>query len=386
MQAPVGLCSFKELLRQSSLCKGLSDSDLDKLVPLCKEETCEAGTTIFHQGDITYAIRIVESGKVALVADLRIGRTLEESATIDVIVRGGAMSFSALMEPSTLTVAGTCLEPTRLIALERASLIPLFEENPRMAYRIMSNLAELMRSRFIRTRETMAHILSILFHDLKTPLAAAESYNRLLLGGFAGELSEEQQKIVQRSSKRLSDLLNLVSNMIDFSRIDLGDLRMNPVCLGKVIIDCVEAMQPLADEKGLQLVCHVPEEPLLILGAQERLKQVVTNLLSNAIKFTSAGGVVTVALKDCGDSIQVEVTDTGIGIPAEELPKIFDGFYRGLNLPEKGAGLGLSISKRIVESHHGRIWAVSPCSESGKGSEFIVVFPKSPSGAEEKGK
>jgi len=91
---------------------------------------------------------------------------------------------------------------------------------------------------------------------------------------------------------------------------------------------------------------------------------------------THSGGVITVKAKDELYEIRVEVVDTGIGIPTEELPKIFDGFYQGLDIAERGTGLGLSISKKIVEAHHGRIWAVSPCPESGKGSKFIFTVPK----------
>jgi len=376
METETGLRSHEETLRNCSLLRGLSDSELEKLFPFCREEIHEAGALISRQGDPSHTIRIVESGKVALQVDLHISRSMEESATIDVVTRGGTLCLSALIEPHILTGSVTCLEPTRLIAIEEADLKPLFDENPRVAYQVMSNLAEIVRLRLIRTEETTGRILSIIFHDLKTPLAAAESYNRLLLGGFTGELNEEQKTIVQRSSKRLSDLLNLVSNMIDLSRVDFGELRIGRVCLPKVIKDCVEAMQPLVEEKGLKLINEVPEKLPTILGAPERLKQVFTNLLSNAVKFTPAGGTVTVTAKDSGMRIQVEVADTGIGIPAEELPKIFDGFYRGLNVSEKGAGLGLSIAKRIVESHHGKVWAVSPCPETGKGSKFICVLPK----------
>ena len=99
-------------------------------------------------------------------------------------------------------------------------------------------------------------------------------------------------------------------------------------------------------------------------------------MLSNAIKFTPPGGVVTVKAKDDNEYIRVEVNDTGIGIPADELPKIFDEFYRGLDLTERGAGLGLSIARGIVEGHGGKIWATSPCPGSDKGSQFVVTLPK----------
>jgi signal transduction histidine kinase len=212
-------------------------------------------------------------------------------------------------------------------------------------------------------------------------LAAAESYNRLLLDGFVGELSEEQKNIIQRSSKRLSDLLNLISNMIDFSRVDFAEFRTEEVSLMKVLEDCTETMRPLAVEKGLQLSVALPRQLPAIIGNAGRLKQVMTNLLSNAIKFTSSGGI-TVRAKDEKDHLRVDVIDTGVGIPTEDLPKVFDGFYKGLNMEKRGAGLGLSISKKIIEGHGGKIWATSPTPETGKGTRFTFILPKNSEQAE----
>ncbi len=382
MATIIGLGSLKEILKHSDLFQGLSDDELDQLLPLCREELYEAGVVIFPEGAPCHTIYIVESGKVALEMDVHISRGAEESATIDVVTRGGCLCCSGLIDPYILTATGRSLERTKLIALDTAELRNLAKGSPEARARVMNNVAKVIASRLERARETMGHILSVIFHDLKAPLAAVESYNRLLLGHFAGELTEEQRNIVQRSSKRLSELLNLVSNMIDFSRIDFGDLKMSRISLAKVIDDCVEAMYPLAEEKGLRLVVEVSQELSVVLGAQERLKQVVTNLLSNAIKFTPSGGMITVKAKDDKDYVQVDVIDTGIGIPAEALPKIFDGFYEGLSAAGRGAGLGLSISKKIVEGHDGRIWAVSPCPETGKGTEFTFILPKDLKGIE----
>jgi len=376
MRVKSSMDSSKAILASSDLFKGLSDDELEKLLPLCQVEVYEAGMVIACEGEACRYVQTIESGKVALETSIAIGRTSVESATIDVLSDGSNLCVSALIEPSILTDTGRCLETTRVLALDSEGLRTLFEENPQIGYKVARNLAKVVSSRLQHTKETMGRILSVIFHDLKAPLAAVESYNRLLLGEFAGELNEEQQNIVQRSSKRLSDLLNLVSNMIDFSRIDFADLKMDTISLAKVIEDCVEVMYPLAEEKGLQLVSEVPQELPAVPGSRDRLKQVVTNLLSNAIKFTPSGGMVTVTAKDDEDFVQVEVADTGIGIPVEELPKIFDGFFRGLDMAGRGAGLGLSISKKIVEAHHGRIWAVSPCPESGRGSKFTFTLSK----------
>lgn len=384
-EAVIEFGSVKEILRASDLFRGLSDDELDKLLPLCREEIYEAGVVIACEGEACHYVQTIESGKVALETNLTIGRSIAERATIDVLADGSNFCCSALIESSILTETGRCLERTKVIALDTAGLRALFEENTQIGYKVERNLAGIVSSRLQRTKETTERILSVIFHDLKAPMAAVESYNRLLLGEFAGKLTEEQKTIVQRSSKRLSELLNLVSNMIDFSRIDFGGLRMERISLAKVIEDCFEAMHPLAEEKGLQLITEVPRDLPAILGTEERLKQVVRNLLSNAIKFTPSGGVVTVKAKDDIDYVEVEVADTGIGIPAKELPRIFDGFYRGLDIAERGAGLGLSITKKIVEAHHGRIWAVSPCPETGKGSKFTFTLPKGLEGSEREG-
>jgi len=367
--------SIKEALRASEIFQGMTDEELDKLLPLCQEQLYEAGADMFCEGAQCNFVQTIKSGKVALETELAISRRGAERATIDVLSEGSSFCWSALMEPHILTSSGRCLEKTEILALDGEKLKALLDENPQMGYKVANNLVKVVASRLQHTKHTMEHILSVIFHDLKAPLAAAESYNRLLLDGFVGELSEEQKNIVQRSSKRLSDLLNLISNMIDFSRVDFGEFRREEVSLMKVIEDCTDTMRPLAVEKGLQLDVVLPKQLPIVLGNADRLKQVMTNLLSNAIKFTSFGGI-TLRAKEYKDHVQVDVIDTGVGIPTDDLPKVFDGFYAGLDMEKRGAGLGLSICKRIIEGHGGKISATSPCAETGKGTRFTFILPK----------
>jgi signal transduction histidine kinase len=381
MKATTDLSSTKEALKASEVFQGLTDEELDKLLPLCQEQSYEAGTVMFCEGEQCNYVQTLKSGRVALETELSISRSGAERATIDVLSPGSSFCWSALMEPHILTSSGRCLERIEMIALDGDKLKALLDENPQIGYKVANNLVKVVASRLQHTKQTMEHILSVIFHDLKAPLAAAESYNRLLLDGFVGELSEEQKNIIQRSSKRLSDLLNLISNMIDFSRVDFGKFGTEEVSLAKVIEDCAETMRPLAVEKGLQLDVALPRQVPIVLGNAERLKQVMTNLLSNAIKFTPSGGI-TVRAKDEKDHVRVDVIDTGIGIPTEDLPKVFDGFYKGLDMEKRGAGLGLSICKKIIDGHGGQIWATSPCPETGKGSRFTFILPKSPKQAE----
>jgi signal transduction histidine kinase len=375
MRAITEINSIKEALKSSEIFHNLTDDELDELLPLCQEQFYEQGTEMFCEGVQCNYVQTLKSGKVALETELSISRSSVERATIDVLSPGASFCWSALMEPNVLTSSGRCLEKTEIVALDGNKLRALLNENPQMGYKVANNLVRVVASRLENTKQTTERILSVVFHDLKAPLAAAESYNRLLLEGFVGELNEEQKNILQRSSKRLSDLLNLISDMIDFSRVDFGGFITEEVSLTKVIEDCVETMRPLAVEKGLQLVFEAPPELPIILGSTGRLKQVITNFLSNAIKFTTAG-IITVKVKGKKEHLQVDVIDTGIGIPTEDLPKVFDAFYKGLEIEKRGAGLGLSISKRIIEGHGGQMWATSPCPETGEGSKFTFILPQ----------
>jgi signal transduction histidine kinase len=137
----------------------------------------------------------------------------------------------------------------------------------------------------------------------------------------------------------------------------------------------VEGLDSLARQKGLTLRVELPQTSPKIYGSSRRLQQIVTNLVGNAISYTNEG-VVLIRGTDWDSEVRVEVIDSGIGIPAEDLPRLFGDFFRGSNVEIKGTGLGLSISKRIIEAHGGKIWAESPCPETNTGSRFTFTLPK----------
>jgi len=362
------------ILRLSDLFNGVSDEQLSKLAPFCREEIYEAGTLIFRAGTPSHTIYIVSSGSVALEMDLQIGRG-KGTATIGTVTRGGCLCCSSLIGSYTHTTS-RALEKTELIALDTRILKHLFEEKPEVGARVMANLAKVIASRLEHTQATLGHILAVVFHDIKAPLAAVESVNRLILGGFCGDLDEEQRNMLESSSKGVTALLELLNSIASISRIGIRDTVVSKISPGQVIRDAVEEMRPLADEKKLELKVKASEKLPTISADGAQLRQLMINLLSNAIKFTPAHGAVTVKIDNDEADIRLEVLDNGVGIPAKELPKIFDEFYRGLDLTEKGAGLGLSIARRIVEGHRGKIWVVSPCPGSDKGSQFVVTLPK----------
>jgi len=295
-----------------------------------------------------------------------------------VMTKGQVFGWSAIGERQTLSMSARCIEDTKVITLDGDRLSRLFDEDSRIGSKVRKKLLGVVYSRLRRTRDTLAHILSIASHDLKAPLAAVESYHQVMLNGYAGEITEKQRNMLLRSSERIKGLLNLIDNILDISRIDTRELKMEATSLLKVVKSIRGTIQPLAEEKGVQLKVEVPDGLPLITAAPDRLHQVFNNLLGNAVKFTPKGGTITLRVTEEDDHILVEVIDTGIGISPEELPRVFDDFYRGIRVDTGGAGLGLSISKKIIEAHRGNLWVESPCPESGIGSKFTFTLPKNP--------
>jgi signal transduction histidine kinase len=219
--------------------------------------------------------------------------------------------------------------------------------------------------------------ISIAAHDLKAPLAAIQTFLGVILDGFAGDLNEKQKHMMERASQRINELLNLISNLLDIPRIEIGQLaqEMTEVSLAQLIDKFVEETSSLVEQKGLKLLVHMPPNLSCVYGAPTRLRQVIANLVNNAVNYTSEGEVV-VRVIETDNEILVEVADTGCGIPPDDRPKLFEDFFRGTNVWPKGTGLGLSISRRIIQAHGGKIWAESPCAETGKGSKFCFTLPK----------
>jgi signal transduction histidine kinase len=146
--------------------------------------------------------------------------------------------------------------------------------------------------------------------------------------------------------------------------------------LPEVVEGCLEDCQAMAEEKEMKLQVEIPEKLPFIQAAPNRLRQVLNNLLGNAVKFAPPQGLITLTVENKHDYLQISVMDTGAGIPPEDLPHVFDEFFRGRDVERAGAGLGLSIAKKIVEAHKGNIWVESPCTPDGKGSKFTFTLPK----------
>ncbi len=226
-------------------------------------------------------------------------------------------------------------------------------------------------------RRHFARFLGVVAHDLQSPLVATQSFISYILDGYTGQITDGQKDLLERGVRRIDGLLTLITDLLDIPRIETGQItrEMREISLNEVVKRSLEGLDNLAQQKGLALKMELPDSELKVNGASRRLQQVITNLVSNAINYTNEGTVL-VRVADSDNEVRVEVIDSGIGILPEDLPRLFNDFFRGSNVGSKGTGLGLSISKRIVEAHGGKIWAESPAPETKKGSKFTFTIPK----------
>jgi signal transduction histidine kinase/HAMP domain-containing protein len=227
-----------------------------------------------------------------------------------------------------------------------------------------------------------SEFVSKVSHELRTPLTSIMGAADNLLDGIAGALDERPRSYLARIKENSDRLLRLINELLDLSRIEAGkeEIRVTRFRLDTLIRETLETLMPLAAKHGVALAASEPPA-LTIRADRDKISRVLVNLLHNGIKFTGAGGRVDVALKSDGEWVRVDVQDSGVGIPAGEIDRIFDRFHQVKRAPgreRRGSGLGLPISRQLVELHGGRLTAESI---PGRGSTFHVLLPVSESAA-----
>lgn len=218
--------------------------------------------------------------------------------------------------------------------------------------------------------------VATLTHDLKTPVSATNRAVRFLLDGDFGEISESQREILETILQSNTSLYGLVQTLLDVYKFDSGvkEFLMRQCNLATTITQMVTEVMPIAHGVGVELRAELPADVREIKCDEEELRRVIQNLLDNSLKYTPSGGSILVSLEQEGGKTTVSVTDTGRGVPAENMPKLFQRFWQAGTTGRYYAstGLGLYLCRRIVEGHGGRIWCTS---EPGRGSTFTFELP-----------
>jgi two-component system, NarL family, sensor histidine kinase BarA len=267
----------------------------------------------------------------------------------------------------------------------------------RESYRELQQKNEKLQEAFDRLRELdrlKSNFLGVVSHELRTPLTSIIGYSEMLVEGIAGPLVGDQQKFVQTINDKGQQLLQLIMSLLDLSKLESGTMSMKKglVSLGQLLTDVAATLAPKARKRSIDIVCKVEPGLSEVQGDADRLRQVFVNLVDNAVKFSPEASIVRItagpkALDDASDEegfsllepsrpmIEINVIDSGIGIPESERERVFDAFYQvdsSSTREHEGTGLGLSIVKRLIDAHGGlvRVSANEP-----SGAIFSVVLP-----------
>ena len=275
-------------------------------------------------------------------------------------------------------LGGLADDLNRMAASLQASVGGLEQKVEERTHRLQQALAELSQkgSQLEVASRHKSEFLANMSHELRTPLNAIIGFSQVLRQRLFGEINEKQEEYLDDILSSGNHLLSLINDVLDLSKVEAGqvELELGTLSLREALERGVVMVREAATKQGVQLSLELAPGTDLIEGDERRLRQVIFNLLSNAVKFTPSGGSVVVASSQVDHEVQVSVTDTGPGIAPEDQERIFEEFQQtGVGVEQReGTGLGLALSKRLVELHGGRIWVES---ENGHGSRFVFTLP-----------
>ncbi|HEX9780899.1 MAG TPA: response regulator [bacterium] len=230
-----------------------------------------------------------------------------------------------------------------------------------------------------RFTQLKSNLVTMVSHQLRDPLTTIKGFASILADKLAGPVTEDQGKYLRIIQANIDRLAGMINELLDMARMEIGpaQLRKSFVDLVPLTQAVVQTMRPLAEGRRIDVIVHLPHESPRVFADSERVGEILLNLVSNAIKYTPSPGRVTVTLEEREEEVQFTVSDTGVGIAEGDLPKLFEDLRKSRVEPAEaalqGLGVGLPMSRRLVELHGGRLWATSV---KGEGSTFAFTLPK----------
>jgi two-component system phosphate regulon sensor histidine kinase PhoR len=339
-------------------------------------------TTAWQRDELAAVLEHMADG--VLIADddgqvRLINRAAARLLGVDVADAVGQSFVQVVRDHNLIDVARACREEhseqMTSVELSRQDLFlhviatPLHQNERTTCLMILQDMTQLRRLETVRR-----DFISNISHELRTPLASLKALVETLRDGALDD-PPAAQRFLDRVEAEVDDLTQIVQELLELSRTESGQVPLQLVStpVADIVLPPTERLQPQAERAGLTLTLDLPADLPPVLADSERMRQVVTNLEHNAIKFTLPGGRVSISAKLAGDQVVISVQDTGTGIPADDLPRIFERFYKADRARSGGGtGLGLAIARHVVQAHGGRIWAESV---EGKGSAFYFTLP-----------
>jgi signal transduction histidine kinase len=394
MVSPWGTRFFFGASHRSEL---LADRDQVETTPLAVEQTPGPAGVLWTRGAQVVSVPIAVASDDLGFVELSKGPDMVAQAVATarralLLAGGGTMLLAVVVG---LVVSGWLTRPlqeltgaaTEMSGSDLSIRAPVRRDDEigqlaaqfnRMAQRLETSFSALAAE-----RDTLRRFIADASHELRTPITALRNFNELMQGA-AAEDREARREFLAESEKQLERLAWITDNLLNLSRIEAGLVALDIAehDARELIRAVVSAFRPQAEEKSVKLVLTLPETELPVRCDRHRVEVALSNLLDNAVKFTPPGGQVTLGAEHGDRGVRIWVEDSGPGIAPEDLPHVFDRFYRGRGKregPSEGSGLGLAIARGIVEAHGGR---VSAASRPRHGSRFTLELPINPQEAQ----
>jgi PAS domain S-box-containing protein len=296
---------------------------------------------------------------------------LECNCTVDCIENPGDCPLIFQNErliPNEATIVNENTKAQRLLSLSSVPISGIIDEPSYLI--VLRDITE-----FKEMNKMREDFMATLTHDLRVPIIAEGNTLKFFLKGIFGNLTDKQKEALENMLESNNDLLRMVTSLLDAYKYDSGNIELfkEPVHIKKLVQDCIAELTPSARKYDQSLINLISKETHTLNIDKNEIKRVLRNLISNSITYTPKGGSITVNAESGENEVIISIKDTGKGIAETELDKIFDRFFsKAKKFRKVGTGLGLYLSKQIVETHGGKIWAES---NLGEGSTFYFTLP-----------
>lgn len=363
---------------------GYKQKDLDEIIPKLEEK--KILEKILQQKELLLVNTIEEvkeeEKELADIFDtpsFALVPIISEEKAVGFILGGNDSAYGRITEDDAELLSILANQISQ--ALENARLYEeIWDSHQQLEMRIKQRTRELAKANeeLIRYNKMKSDFVSAVSHELRTPLTSIKGYAAILTEGKLGEIPPAVKERLKKINKHSDVLTKMVDDMLDISRIESGKVGMKIEKLEvKDVVDAViDMITPQIKKKNLKLEIEIPAKLSSISADSTQIERVFINLLSNAMKFTPSQGKISIKAEEEDKFVKIEISDTGTGISEEELPHIFDEFFRcenPINSEVKGTGLGLSLVKRIIAAHEGKIGVTS---KTGEGTTFNFTLPK----------